>query len=115
MITGKVNLKQRNERVKAFQNEELKILLINIDAGKEALTLDRADTTIFTDVFPPAGDIQQAEDRFVATKPENVVYNHKIVQLMMKDSYDEHIFQKVQDGAEMIDIVNDYKKYLKGE
>ena len=48
----------------AFENNILQSLDIPVIEG---LTLDEADVEIFIDVFPPAADIQQAEDRFVAT------------------------------------------------
>lgn len=113
LITGEVSKHQRFELVNQFQQEEIRVLLINIDAGKEALTLDRAECAIFTDIYPPAADIQQAEDRFIATQQNRITYGHKIVHLMMKGTYDEAIFQLVSRGAKAIDIVNNYNKYLK--
>lgn len=115
MITGEVSLKQRAEAVEAFQAGELNLLLINIDAGKEALTLDRGECIIFTDQYPPAADIQQAEDRFISTTEARANKPHRIIRLMMEQSYDEQMYQMVENRASLIDLINDYKKYLLGE
>lgn len=112
MITGETSAKERAAWVQSFQIGACNLLLINIDAGKEALTLDRGECIIFTDQYPPAADIQQAEDRFVATTKERANKPHTIIRLMMKDSYDEQVFKLIQHNASMIDLINDYKKYL---
>lgn len=108
--------KQERERVKTeFQAGKIKLLLINIKAGKEGITLDTADTIIFTDKYPPVGDIQQAEDRFVATTKEKLNTGHTIIDLVMEDSYEEHILKMLANNASEIDIINNYIKYLKGD
>jgi hypothetical protein len=56
--------------------------------------------------------VQQAEDRFIATTKDRATKPHKIIQLMIRDSYDERLYDLVQEYAEEIDVVNDYKKYL---
>ena len=113
LITGPIPLKQRTAVQHQFQSGKIKILLINIKAGKEALTLDNADTTIFTDKYPPIGDIEQAEDRFIATteaknKPK------KIVELMMANSYDVEIYNLLRQRKDEVDIINNYNKYIGG-
>lgn len=115
MIIGDTPAKTRQEFVTNFQNGKNNILLINIDAGKEALTLDRAECIIFTDQYPPSSDILQAEDRFVATTTDKADKPHKIIRLCMKDSYDERIYKLVAQRASANDLLNDYKKYLKEE
>lgn len=112
MIIGETPKEVRNEYKKMFQDGDINILLINIDAGKEALTLDRAETAIFLDKYPPAGDIQQAEDRFVATTEDKKDKQHLIIEVMMKDSYDEKIYDMVRKGFEVTQIINNYNKYL---
>lgn len=112
-IIGETSMKKRDEYKKFFQNGEKNILLIQIDVGKEALTLDRAEAIIFCDKFPPAADISQAEDRFIATTKENASKPHTIYELMIKNTYDEELYKLVQERKEVIDIINNYKKYLK--
>ena len=112
MIVGATPVKKRGEICKQFQAGDIKVLLINIQAGREALTLDRADTTIFTDKYPPIGAIEQAEARFLATTEEMAHRGHKIVELMMEDSYDKEIYRLLNSRAREVDIINNYNKYL---
>lgn len=112
MIVGATPVKKRGELCRQFQNGDIKVLLINIQAGREALTLDRADTTIFTDKYPPIGSIEQAEARFLATTEEQAHRGHKIVELMMDNSYDKEIYKMLNSRAREVDIINNYNKYL---
>ena len=112
-IIGSTSLTQRAELIKTFQNKNLQILLINIDAGKEALTLDSADTIIFTDKYPPYGDIAQAEDRFIATTKNKADKEHTIYELILKGTYDEALYDLVNIRATSTDVINNYKIYLK--
>lgn len=113
-IIGDTPVIKRAEIVKDFQNKNLRVLLINIDVGKEALTLDSADITIFTDKYPPYGDIAQAEDRFIATTINKAEKEHTIYELILKDTYDEQLYNLVNLRASSTDVINNYKKYLKG-
>lgn len=112
VIIGSTPLQERNTIVNAFQRGDLKRLIINIDAGKEALTLDRAETIIFTDKYPPIGDILQAEDRFVSTTEDKADKPHRIIELMMKDTYDEQLYKLLQERKSETDIINDYRRFL---
>ena len=93
---------------KKFQNGTIKLLLINIKAGKEGITLDNADVSIFTDKYPPVGDIMQAEDRFVATTKEKLIRGNTIIDLVMQDSYEVNILQMLDKNASEVDIINNY-------
>lgn len=112
VLFGETPIKKRKEYCDAFQTGQLKILLINIDVGKESLTLDRAECMIFTDKYPPVGDILQAEDRFIATTKERANKAHTIIELMMKDSYDETLYELIKRRQSETDIINNYKKYI---
>lgn len=113
MIIGETSSKDRAQAVTAFQAGKVNLLLINIDAGKEALTLDRGECMIFTDVYPPAADIQQAEDRCVSTTEARKDKPYKIYKLMIKDSFDEKMYNLVDNNAKAIDVINNYNKYMK--
>jgi SNF2 family DNA or RNA helicase len=113
LIIGNTSLEKRTQYTNEFQQGKCNVLLINIDAGKEGLTLDRAENIIFTDMYPPVADIQQAEDRFVATVKEKADKPHTIIRLIMKNSYDENIYRLIQKRATAVDVLNDYMKYLK--
>ena len=113
-IIGSTPIREREKIRKSFQNGERKILLLNIDAGKEALTLDTAEAIIFTDKYPPVADIQQAEDRFIATTESKANKPHTIIELIMKGTFDEHLYRLIDKRKTETDIINNYKKYLKG-
>jgi len=115
VIIGETPIKERNSLKNAFQQGDLNLLILNMDVGKEALTLDRAEVAIFTDKYPPIGDIQQAEDRFITTTKEHMDKPHLIIELMMKDTYDEQLYQLIQQRKTETDIINDYHRYLKRE
>lgn len=115
LIVGEVSKKERELLKQKFQSGKIRVLLINIQAGKEALTLDRADTIIFTDKYPPVGAIQQAEDRFIATNKDMLKYDHTIISLIMEGTYEVNIEHLLNNNAEEVDIINNYQKYLKGD
>lgn len=113
VITGSVSPTTRAQYVAQFQSGLLKYLIIQIDAGKEGLTLDAADTEIFIDQYPPAADIQQAEDRFVATTEDKKEKPHEIIRLILDGTYDEVCYNLVKRRATGIDCINSYIKYIK--
>ena len=115
VIVGNTPIKTRNEHIKAFQQKKYPLLLINIDAGKEALTIDRAEALIFTDKFPPAGDIEQATARIVATTPDKADIPKTIYELILKGTYDEQLYDLVLQRAASVDVINNFQKYMKGE
>ena len=112
MLIGATTPKQRGQFIKDFQNGKFKVFLINIDAGKEAITLDAASTTIFTDKYPPIGSIEQAEDRFIASTQAKAHKAHKIIELCMKDTFDEQLYKLLELRKSETDIINNYKKYI---
>ena len=111
VITGEVSPKDRQQHIVSFQNGTTRVLILQTQAGKEGLTLDRADVTIFLDTYPPAADYLQAKDRMIPTTPEKVK-PQEIIHLMMKDTYDEHLYQLVAKNISDTDVINDYIKYL---
>ncbi len=112
-IIGETSKLERSKIIKDFQDGDTNLLLVNIKAGKEGITLDSADVLIFTDKYPPVGDIMQAEDRFVATTKDKLDRGHQIIDLVMQDSYEENILKMLEHNANEVDIVNNYIKYIK--
>ena len=112
VITGATPVKRRQQICQAFQTGQLNMLLLNVDAAKEALTLDRAEAAVFTDKFPPVGDISQAEDRFVATSKKNADKLHIIYDLVMQGSYEEDIHTMIAARFSETDIINNFKHHL---
>ena len=114
-IIGDTTKKQREQLKKDFQDGKINLLLINIKAGKEGITLDTADTAIFTDKYPPIGDIQQAEDRFVATTKDKLNTGHTIIDLVMQNSYEQNILKLLESNANEVDIINNYINYIRSD
>lgn len=114
LIVGDVSSLRREELRNDFQSGKINILFINTQAGKEALTLDRAEVAIFLDTYPPYGDIEQAENRFTTTKQENAEKDHIIIRLMIENTYDETLYKLVDKRASEAEIINNFKKFLKG-
>ena len=112
LITGNTPNKDRKAIEQKFQNGEIQTLFINIKAGKETLTLDRAEHKIFLDVFPPVGDITQASSRFTATSEERKSIPKTIWYLMLKDTFDEEIYLGLEQDKSTTDILNDFTKYI---
>jgi SNF2 family DNA or RNA helicase len=115
LIVGDTPIKSRAKYVAEFQTGRVNLLLINIDAGKESLTLDRAEAIIFTDKYPPIGDIEQAEDRFVATTEEKANIPKTIYELIIRGTYDEQLYELLEKRAAAVDAINNFQKYMKGE
>jgi len=114
LIIGETSAERREMLKKQFQSGEINQLFINTQAGKEALTVDRAEVAIFLDMYPPYGDIDQAENRFTATTPELKEKPHLLIHVMMDKCYDKDLFELVKRRASETEIINNYKKYLKG-
>ncbi len=112
MLIGATTPKQRGKFIEDFQKGKFNVFLINIDAGKEAITLDAASTTIFTDKYPPIGSIEQAEDRFIASTKDKAHKAHKIIELCMKDTFDEQLYKLLELRKSETDIINNYNYYL---
>jgi SNF2 family DNA or RNA helicase len=115
LFIGETPVYKRAAFVQQFQSQQLSLLLLNMDAAKEAITLDEAEVAIFTDKYPPVGSIQQAEDRFVATSEDKKDKQHEIIELCIRGTYDERLYDIIKSNASQIDVINDYKQYLKGE
>ena len=115
LFIGDTTIPKRAQMVKDFQENKINLLLLNMDAAKEAITLDTAEVAIFTDKYPPIGSIQQAEDRFVATTEDKKDKQHEIIELCIRGTYDERLYDIIKENISMTDVINDYKKYLKGE
>lgn len=112
LITGETPLKDREDIERRFQNGEINILFINIKAGKEALTLDRAEEMIFLDKYPPIGDILQASERFTATQESRKHIPKRIRELMIEGTFDEEIYYALAEKKTATDILNNFMKYI---
>lgn len=112
MIIGDVPSAKRAQFQKDFQSGKFNVFLINTQAGKEALTLDRAEVVIFADIYPPIGDIEQASDRFIATTESKKDKPHTVYFLNMRNSFDETMLSLLKERKTETDIINNFKTQL---
>lgn len=112
IIYGGTSKQERYKLVQDFQAGKLKVLLLQIDACKEGLTLDRAEVMIFVDRYPPIGDIEQVEDRFVSTRETGKDKPHTIYQLEMKDTIEEYLSEMLAQRKTETEIINNYEVIL---
>lgn len=111
-IDGTISPLKRKEAVQKFQQQRVRVLLIQTQAGKEGLTLDQADATIFCDTYPPAADYLQAKDRAIPTDKSRVK-PRAVYRLMMKDSFDETLYALVDNNIDASDVINNFIKYIR--
>jgi SWI/SNF-related matrix-associated actin-dependent regulator 1 of chromatin subfamily A len=92
-LKGEMTSKEKAQIEKMFNNEEQnKVLVASLMAGKEGLTLTRADTTIFAELWFNPQDLAQAEDRIHRIGQKNVA---KIYYVIGKDTIDEKIWETI--------------------
>lgn len=112
VIHGGIKPADRQQLVKNFQAGKVQYLLLQTVACKEGLTLDRADTEVFIDVYPPSSNFSQAKDRAVATCPEHVK-DRVCYRLYIAGTFDEAIVHAVDNKLSATDVVNNFKRYTK--
>jgi SNF2 family DNA or RNA helicase len=108
LIVGQTSKQERQQTVEDFQNGKCNVILANIQAAGVGLTLDRASTVIFLDrAYTPTDNIQ-AEDRIVPTT-ENSNQHCTIIDVVCKDSIDQHINDLLKKKKNVIEVINNYK------
>lgn len=112
LIYGGVPKQTRHKLVQQFQSGELNVLLLQVDACKEGLTLDRAEAMVFVDRYPPIGDIEQIEDRFVSTKQGAYDKPHTVYLLEMEDTIEQYLTEMLNQRKTEAEIINNYEVIL---
>lgn len=104
MLIGAVNAEDR-EKIKAdFNAGKYKILLMQIDVGKESLTLPAAGYTLFLDRSYTPGVNTQAEMRMAPV--DGKACTKYVVDLVMKDTVEERIHNILVTRKSAIRSVN---------
>lgn len=112
LIYGGTPKAKRHELVQQFQLGKLNVLLLQVDACKEGLTLDRAEAMIFVDRYPPIGDIEQIEDRFVSTKQGAYDKPHTVYHLEMEETIEQYLTEMLKQRKTEAEIINNYEVIL---
>lgn len=111
-IIGSTPLSGRHTIEQMFQTGKIKHLICNTQAAQEGLTLDIGECIVFIEQFPPVGSIDQASQRFTPTIPERANIPKRIIKLVLQGTYDEVINKLINDRAQNVNILNDFKKYM---
>lgn len=106
MITGEMTPAERQKTVQDFQEGRTDVVLCNIIAAGLGITLDRAETVVFTDLAWNPSDNEQAEDRITPTTEERN-HSHNIIIFQCKDSVDERLNRLLQEKKTLTDIINE--------
>ena len=112
-IIGATTKKERFQIEEDFQTGKVKHLICNTQAAQEGLTLDTGECIIFIEQFPPVGSIDQASQRFTATVEEKKDIPKRIIKLILKDTYDEVINTIIDSRQENVNVLNDFKNYIR--
>jgi SNF2 family DNA or RNA helicase len=118
MITGETSTLVRQKSVEAFQKGKLNVIFCNIIAAGVGLTLDRAETIIFTDKAWNPADNEQAEDRITPVSKERN-HKHSIITFESMASVDAHMNKLLYEKKSLTNLVNEggiqaVKKLIRG-
>lgn len=110
LLKGSENLSNRKSIISEFKSYDInRVLLIQQDVGKEALTLPEARVTIFLDRDFAQGNNEQAEARM--TPIDGKPHKKYVVDLVMKNTIEEEIYDKLVIRKESINSINSvYRK-----
>ena len=104
-ILGKNSYKERITAIDTFStSDNCKCILLQLDTGREALTLPAASATIFLDRDFAQGFNEQAEARM--TPIDGKPCTKYIIDLVMKNSKEEQIYQTLVVKKQSIDAIN---------
>ena len=111
-LSGSSKLADRVIEVDNFQTDPaIRFILIQSDVGKESLTLPEATATIFLDREFAQGFNEQAEARM--TPVDGTACTKYVIDLIMRDTVEEEIYNVLVIRKENIATVNDVSKILK--
>jgi SWI/SNF-related matrix-associated actin-dependent regulator 1 of chromatin subfamily A len=107
-IVGGMTAESKKREQDRFQNGETPLLIGNLQAAGQAITLSRAEVTVFAEVGWTPGELEQAEERsfgFHKTEPIFVQY------LVTAGGIDEHMLKMILRKKQTIDqTINRIKK-----
>lgn len=104
-LYGSLSLADRNKQIESFTTDaSVKVMLLQLDTGREALTLPVADAMIFLDRDFAQGYNEQAEARI--TPVDGKPCTKFIVDLVMKDTREELIYDTLVIKKKSIDNIN---------
>jgi len=101
---GEYNLAKRKDELAKFKTPECKCMFLQLDAGKEALTLPEANAIVFLNRDFAQGFNEQAEARM--TPIDGSTCTKHVVDLVMKNTKEEEIYQTLVVKKKSITAMN---------
>lgn len=105
LLTGGSSLEMQQDIKNKFATSQIQLLLMQSDVGKEAHTLPVAKATIFIDRDFAQGYNEQAEARMTPVDGSDAT--KYVIDLVMKDSVEEHIYSTLVIRKKSIKSIND--------
>lgn len=106
-IWGSMNKLELEEQKHIFQDgEDFNVLFGQIDAAGTGHTLTRASIVVFLDLPWNRATMEQAEDRAHRIGTKKAV---TIISLLMKNTYDEHLYKMVIEKGDLGEVLIDGK------
>jgi SNF2 family DNA or RNA helicase len=112
IITGRINLKEREEAIRKFQEGYTNLILCNIQSAGIGISLSRAETAIFADRSYSPSENEQAEARFLPVKPSEESRVKMVIDLICKNTIDEKIIKILKRKQDVTKILNENPKYF---
>jgi len=104
-INGSCSLSARKDALNDFcTNPDTRVILIQLDAGRESLTLPQANYTLFLDRDYAQGFNEQAEARMTPIDGKPVT--KYIIDLVMSDTVEENIYDTLVIKKRSIETIN---------
>jgi len=112
-LVGSYSFEQRKQNIEDFVSHKSKVMLLQQDTGRESLTLPNAEVMIFLDRDFAVGFNEQTEARM--TPIDGKVATKLVIDLLMKDSKEIEIYNRLVVNKESIDAMNFVFKTKKEE
>ena len=112
VLTGETKDRDRQAYTKAFQSDDdVRVFLINTNAGGVSITLDAADDIVLMDETWVPDDQEQVEDR--VHRASNVEHQVDVWYVRTRDTIEEDIAKANYDRAEANHVVLDAQRGLR--
>jgi SNF2 family DNA or RNA helicase len=103
-IKGSLTYAERIQAIEDFSSDEVVVLLMQLDTGREALTIPQAKAIVFLDRDFAQGFNEQAEARMTPIDGSGGV--KYVIDLIMKGTKEEGIYQTLVVRKKSIDAIN---------
>lgn len=103
-IKGSLTYSERIQAIEDFSSDEVVVLLMQLDTGREALTIPQAKAIVFLDRDFAQGFNEQAEARMTPVDGSGGI--KYVIDLVMRNTKEEGIYQTLVIRKKSIDAIN---------